>query len=100
MVDFFNAIKAVPLVNFLGMPFVQVPRSKTLFCVWQTRSKDLAPIAKKCSTLRGASCFNGALLELWIPGDAGADRNPTALPYPNSVSPEARISMKSAGIVA
>lgn len=81
------------------MLFVQVPQSKTLFCEWQIRPKDLACWQKMPHT-PGVSWFISALLKLWIPGGAGADRNPTAPPYPNSVSPEARISMKSAGTVA
>jgi hypothetical protein len=92
MVDFFYAIKAVPLVNFLGMPFVLVPRSKTLFCVWQTRSKDLAPIAKKCSTLqehRGSSARYASFGFRVVLAPTGT-RLPLLIPTPSRPRPEFR----------
>jgi len=34
------ATQAKPFVNSLGMPFVPLPRCKTLFCIWELRIRD------------------------------------------------------------
>lgn len=56
MVDFFplmnpeEATVSSPFLNSLEMPFVPVPRFKTLFCVWPTRRKDFAAFSEKSGT--------------------------------------------------
>jgi formylglycine-generating enzyme required for sulfatase activity/serine/threonine protein kinase len=49
-----SASKAVPFVNSLGMRFVPVPGTATLFCIHETRRQDYAAYAAETPGLNGS----------------------------------------------